>query len=97
VQGTLEQLNRMVADLQGIVEQNEGKVGASLDDTRYILRSIAQNIDTINHNLAGTTRNMNEFSRLIRQNPSLLLGGAPPEEAKAESLPPRAPARGQTQ
>jgi phospholipid/cholesterol/gamma-HCH transport system substrate-binding protein len=97
VQGTLEQLNRMVADLQGIVEQNEGKVGASLDDTRYILRSIAQNIDTINHNLAGTTRNMNEFSRLIRQNPGLLLGGAPPEEAKAESLPPRAPARGQTQ
>ncbi|MGF1594017.1 MAG: MlaD family protein [Kiloniellaceae bacterium] len=77
---TLGRLELLVADLQEAVERNEGKVDASLDDTRYILRSIAQNIDTINHNLAGTTRNMNEFSRLIRQNPGLLLGGSPREE-----------------
>lgn len=87
VQATLGQLELIVADLQQIVEKNEGKVEASLDDTRYILRSIAQNIDTINHNLAGTTRNMNEFSRLIRQNPSLLLGGAPPEEVNVQGAP----------
>lgn len=87
VQSMLGQLETMVADLQGLVEKNEGKVEASLDDTRYILRSIAQNIDSINHNLAGTTRNMNEFSRLIRQNPSLLLGGSPPEEVNVNSQP----------
>ncbi len=86
VQGTLGQLERVVAELQEVVAQNRGKVDASLDDTRYILRSIAQNIDSINHNLAGTTRNMNEFSRLIRQNPSLLLGGSPPEEVNVETL-----------
>jgi len=85
VQATLGQLELIVADLQQIVEKNEGKVEASLDDTRYILRSIAQNIDTINHNLAGTTRNMNEFSRLIRQNPGLLLGGSAPEEVSADT------------
>jgi len=28
---------------------------------------------------------MNEFSRLIRQNPSLLLGGSPREEVNVES------------
>lgn len=84
---TLDQLQHMVADLQALVEKNEGKIDASLDDTRYILRSIAQSIDTINHNLAGTTRNMNEFSRLIRQNPGLLLGASAPEEARAEPLP----------
>jgi phospholipid/cholesterol/gamma-HCH transport system substrate-binding protein len=95
VQATLGQLELIVADLQQIVEKNEGKVEASLDDTRYILRSIAQNIDTINHNLAGTTRNMNEFSRLIRQNPSLLLGGAPREEVNVES--PSAPIQRQSQ
>lgn len=86
VQVVLGQLNTMVGDLQGIVEANEGNVNAALDDTRYTLRSIAQNIDTINHNLAGTTRNMNEFSRLIRQNPGLLLGGSAPEEVNVETL-----------
>ena len=88
VQATLGQLDGIVAELQGIVDSNEGKVDAALDDTRYTLRSIAQNIDSINHNLAGTTRNMNEFSRLIRQNPGLLLGGTPREEVEVESLPP---------
>ena len=97
VQATLGQLEQIVTDLQVMVEKNEGKVEASLDDTRYILRSIAQNIDTINHNLAGTTRNMNEFSRLIRQNPSLLLGGAPREEVNVESGVPSSSIQRQTQ
>ncbi|HMA15855.1 MAG TPA: MlaD family protein [Kiloniellaceae bacterium] len=90
VQDTLGRLDGIVAELQDVVEKNRGNLDASLDDTRYILRSIAQNIDSINHNLAGTSRNMNEFSRLIRQNPSLLLGGAPPEEVTVESPSPRA-------
>jgi phospholipid/cholesterol/gamma-HCH transport system substrate-binding protein len=87
VQVTLGQLDGIVTDLQSVVESNEAKIGATLDDTRYTLRSIAQNIDTINHNLVGTTRNMNEFSRLIRQNPSLLLGGSAPEEVNVETFP----------
>lgn len=84
VQGTLGQLDGIVTDLQNIVEANEGNVNGTLEDTRYVLRSIAENIDSINHNLAGTTRNMNEFSRLIRQNPGLLLGGSAPEEVRVE-------------
>jgi phospholipid/cholesterol/gamma-HCH transport system substrate-binding protein len=85
VQGTLVQLDSIVTTLEGVVDKNQGNVNAALDDTRYILRSIAQNIDSINHNLAGTSRNMNEFSRLIRQNPSLLLGGSAPEEVSVET------------
>ena len=91
VQVTLGQLGSMVSALQSIVEKNEGNVNAALEDTRYTLRSIAQNIDTINHNLAGTTRNMNEFSRLIRQNPGLLLGGSAPEEVRIETTTPASP------
>ena len=94
LQGTLDQVNGVVADMNKIIESNEGKVGAALDDTRYVLRSMARNIDAINHNLAGTTRNMNEFSRLIRQNPGLLLGGSPREEIKVEAKRP-APALSQ--
>ncbi len=84
-QGTLGQLDGLVSHLEKLVEANEGKVSSTLDDTRYTLRSIAQSIDAINHNLAGTTRNMNEFSRLIRQNPGLLLGGASPEDVSVEA------------
>ncbi|MEE8332350.1 MAG: MlaD family protein [Alphaproteobacteria bacterium] len=85
LQGTLDQVNGVVADLGKIIDSNETKVGAALDDTRYVLRSMARNIDAINHNLAGTTRNMNEFSRLIRQNPGLLLGGSPREEVNVKA------------
>jgi phospholipid/cholesterol/gamma-HCH transport system substrate-binding protein len=34
----------------------------------------------INQNLEGAARNMFEFSRQIRQNPGLLLGGKPPTD-----------------
>ena len=38
----------------------------------------------MNQNLEGAARNMYEFSRQIRQNPGLLLGGTPPEDAAAD-------------
>lgn len=85
LQATLDQVNGVVVDLGKIIDNNEAKVGAALDDTRYVLSSMARNIDTINHNLAGATRNMNEFSRLIRQNPGLLLGGTPREDVNVKA------------
>ena len=61
-------------------ERPAGCVSRPIVQLQYTLRSIAQNIDSINQNLEGTTRNMKEFSRLIRQNPGLLLGGTSREE-----------------
>ena len=72
-----------VADeIKGLVADNRKGVDKSVADLEYILRAVAQNIDSITHNLDGTTRNMNEFSRLIRQNPGLLLSGSNPETDK---------------
>lgn len=67
-----DQINALVAD-------NRKGVDKSVADLEYVLRTVAQSIDSITHNLDGTTRNMNEFSRLIRQNPGLLLSGSNPE------------------
>lgn len=89
LQTTLGRVESMSADLERIVAQNDDKVEASLEDVRYTLNAIARNIDTINHNLVGTTRNMNEFSRLIRQNPGVLLGVAEREGAPVEVSVPR--------
>lgn len=86
---TLLKVDGLVAGLDELLAENRGEVDGAVQDVRYILRSIARNIDAINHNLDGSARNMNEFSRLIRRNPGLLLGGAPREEVSA----PRAPGR----
>jgi phospholipid/cholesterol/gamma-HCH transport system substrate-binding protein len=71
----LEQLADQVSDMIG---DNRKNVDKSLANLEYILRSVAQNIDSITRNVDGTARNMSEFSRLIRQNPGLLLNGGPP-------------------
>lgn len=75
-----------VADqISALVADNRKGVDKSVADLEYVLRAVAQNIDSITHNLDGTTRNMNEFSRLIRQNPGLLLSGSNPETDKGLS------------
>ena len=49
-------------------------------DLRYLTDSVSRHIDAINRNLEGAARNLYEFSRQIRQNPGLLLGGTPPRD-----------------
>ena len=75
----LENLADQVSDMIG---DNRKNVDKSLANLEYILRSVAQNIDSITRNIDGTARNMSEFSRLIRQNPGLLLNGGSPEADK---------------
>jgi phospholipid/cholesterol/gamma-HCH transport system substrate-binding protein len=72
VQTLIDQVDDMVAG-------NRKNIDKSVANLEYILRSVAQNIDSITRNIDGTARNMSEFSRLIRQNPGLLLGGGTPE------------------
>ena len=86
---TLAELNALSIEVNGVaqsihamVTRNSKNVDKSTADLEYILRAVSQNIDAITNNLEGTTRNMNEFSRLIRQNPGLLLGGGSPESDK---------------
>ena len=79
--GSLDEAIELVAET---VAQNRENVDKSLVDLRYSLESVARHIDTFNHNLEGTTRNMNEFSRQIRANPGLLLDGRPPPVSSGE-------------
>lgn len=73
-----QQATKLADQLTALVQSNSKNVDKSVADLAYILRSVSQNIDAITHNLEGSTRNMNEFSRLIRQNPGLLLSGGTP-------------------
>ncbi len=73
---TRQQVDQLIRNVDGIVEASRGTVDKSLTNLQYTLRSIATTIDSVMFNIDSTGRNMSEFSRLIRQNPGLLLGGA---------------------
>ena len=87
VDTVLESLNALlgdVGDLLGdvgeLVLNEEGDVRQTLADTRYIVQTVSRHIDSINQNMEAAARNMYEFTRQIRQNPGLLLGGEAPKD-----------------
>jgi phospholipid/cholesterol/gamma-HCH transport system substrate-binding protein len=74
-------LHSVIGSLDTLVTGNAEAVDAAVGDMRYSLDAVARNIDSITFNLDATSRNMAEFSRAIRQNPGLLIGGTPqPDE-----------------
>jgi len=77
-------MNVLAEEAGKIVVNENGDMRKALGETRYIVESVSRHIDSINQNMDGAARNMYEFSRQIRQNPGLLLGGTPPED-KAKS------------
>ncbi len=76
---TMVKVDNLAGNFDRLVENNKDNVDQSLKDLQYTLSGVSATVDSIVHNLEGTTRNMNEFSRLIRQNPGLLLDGTPRE------------------
>jgi phospholipid/cholesterol/gamma-HCH transport system substrate-binding protein len=80
---TRKRIDLLVETLNTMVSDNRLDVEKAVIDLRYVVDSTARHIDTLNQNLEGASRNMYEFSRQIRQNPGLLLGGTPPEDKAA--------------
>ena len=70
--GTAARLDGLIGRVDQLVAAHEGDVAESLGNTAYVLRMVAQSIDSISHDLEGSARNMNEFSRQIRQDPGVL-------------------------
>ena len=71
----------LVGDMNSLVGDNKENIQKSIADLRHVVDSMARHIDSVNQNMEGAARNMYEFSRQIRQNPGLLLGGTPPKDA----------------
>ncbi len=72
--------NALTSTATEMIETNHEDIMAATGDLRHTAASVARYVDAINHNLDGASRNMYEFSRQIRQNPGLLLGGTPPKD-----------------
>ena len=78
---TGERVDGLIAELEGFATKNRPELAASIADLRYSLETVARRIDAITYNMETTSRNMHEFARQIRRNPSLLLRGGSPNEA----------------
>ncbi len=78
--GSQKKLDTLLVNMNKTVGGNQQHIEKAVKDLRYIASSIAQHIDAFNQNMEATSRNMYEFSRQIRQNPGLLLGGESPKD-----------------
>ena len=70
-----EDIKVITGQVRTMIADNKGDLEGTVVDLRYTMETIAERIDTLTYNLEGTSRNMYEFSRQIRLNPGLLLGG----------------------
>jgi phospholipid/cholesterol/gamma-HCH transport system substrate-binding protein len=77
---TRARLDKLLVVSEAIVGENRDEVRKSIEDLKHVTDSLARHIDAVNQNVEGTSRNMYEFSREIRQNPGLLLSGSTPKD-----------------
>ena len=82
---TTQRIEGLVSRSEALLAEAGPELEEGMKDARYVLRSLSQNVDAITHNLGGAARNMNEFTRMIRQNPRLLIGGGGRREASVGS------------
>ena len=80
---TRTRMDGLLTSAETLLGDNRLDIDKSVVDLRYVIESVARHIDSVNQNLEGAARNMYEFSRQIRQNPGLLLGGTPPKDEGA--------------
>lgn len=82
-QGLLEvqkEAESLITETSGIVVDNRDDLHHAIVALRRSLEDVATYTDGILQNMEGASRNMNEFSRQIRENPGVLLGGKAPRE-----------------
>ena len=83
---TRERIDSLIAELRAMSDENRPGLRASVTDLRYTLRSMSQRVDAITYNLEGASRNLSEFSRTIRNDPSILLRGTRKDSDEASGL-----------
>jgi phospholipid/cholesterol/gamma-HCH transport system substrate-binding protein len=77
---TRAQLDDVLDGLHTVVHDNRDDLNTAVADLRRALEAVAGSMDTITHQLEGSTRNLNEFTRQIRANPGAILRSRPPEQ-----------------
>lgn len=75
------QIDKLLQTTTGMMQQNNDDLRHAVLDLRTTMGVVSENINGIVYNLDITSRNVNEFSRQIRDNPGVLLNSKPPQDA----------------
>ena len=79
----LSNIDKVIGGVNHMLEDNDNKMSGSLTDLQKTLSVMSTHIDAITHHLEGSSRNIHEFTRQIKENPGLLIrGSAQVEEVK---------------
>lgn len=70
-------LNQLLRESNALVQDNKHDIRVTVAETRNTLQTISDNIESIVFQLDNTGRNMNEFSRRIKESPSSLIQARP--------------------
>jgi len=79
--GSARKLDDMINSTAGYMAENNEDLRKALLDLRTTMGVVENNVNSIIYNLDTTSRNINEFSRQIRDNPGVLLNSKPPSDA----------------
>ena len=77
---TRKSIDGLIANIGVMVGDNKLDVERSIIEMRHSFETVGRHIEAINENMEMASLNMAEFTRAIRQNPGLLLGGTPPAD-----------------
>ncbi|GJL65770.1 MAG: hypothetical protein NPIRA05_07410 [Nitrospirales bacterium] len=72
---TSKRLDRLVSSMNALVVKNQKDIDHSISDLHHTLEVVASHVQEISYNLEATTRNMNELTAELRQNPGVIIRG----------------------
>ncbi len=77
-----QQMDKVLVEVEGLAGDNREELHQAIVSLRNNMQVIEQHIEAVSYNLEGSSRNMHEFTRQIRENPSLLFLGSSPQSEK---------------
>ncbi len=80
-----KQLDALLRNSSKLLSENNPDIRRAILDLRTSMETVSQHIDSIVYNLETSSRNLNEFSRQIRDNPGVLIRGKSPQDEAARS------------
>jgi phospholipid/cholesterol/gamma-HCH transport system substrate-binding protein len=75
IQDAERQLEQLLSSTSAMLDENRPNVTQAVLDLRDLLEAMMPRVDAISQNLEMTTRNLNEFSAQVRENPGVIVRG----------------------
>ncbi|VAX00799.1 hypothetical protein MNBD_GAMMA22-908 [hydrothermal vent metagenome] len=77
---TEKKLSELIDTSNGLITDNKHELKASIMGLTKTLTTLSENVNPIIHNIDAASRNINEFTRQIRNNPSVIISGKSPDD-----------------